>query len=61
LPPEGGLVRTECCGGVRSRRAPSDGPQPGFVELTERAKSAGGLREDFVPEDLIMLLMANDG
>jgi AcrR family transcriptional regulator len=33
----------------------------GFVELIDRAKAAGRLRADFVPEDLIMLLMANAG
>lgn len=33
----------------------------GFVELVGRAKAAGRLRADFVPEDLIMVLMANAG
>jgi AcrR family transcriptional regulator len=33
----------------------------GFVELVARAKHAGRLRADFVPEDLIMVLMANAG
>jgi AcrR family transcriptional regulator len=33
----------------------------GFVELIDRAKAAEGLRTDFVPEDLVMLLMANAG
>jgi AcrR family transcriptional regulator len=33
----------------------------GFVELIDRAKAAGKLRADFVPEDLVMLLMANAG
>jgi len=33
----------------------------GFVELIRRAKAAGKLRADFVPEDLVMLLMANAG
>jgi AcrR family transcriptional regulator len=33
----------------------------GFVELVRRAKATGALREDFVPEDLPMLLMANAG
>lgn len=33
----------------------------GFVELITRAKAAGQLRQDFVPEDLIMVLMANAG
>lgn len=33
----------------------------GFTELIERAKAAGRLRDDFVPEDLPILLMANAG
>ncbi|MEE1833066.1 TetR/AcrR family transcriptional regulator [Streptomyces sp. SP17KL33] len=33
----------------------------GFLELIARAKSSGHLREDFVPEDLVILLMANAG
>ena len=33
----------------------------GFGELVTRAKATGALREDFVPEDLPMLLMANAG
>lgn len=33
----------------------------GFTELIERAKAAGALRDDFVPEDLLMVLMANAG
>jgi AcrR family transcriptional regulator len=32
-----------------------------FVELADRAKAAGALRADFVPEDLVLLLMANAG
>ena len=32
-----------------------------FSELTTRAQDAGALREDFVPEDLIILLMASAG
>jgi len=32
-----------------------------FSELTRRAQEAGSLREDFVPEDLIILLMASAG
>ncbi|WP_432198164.1 TetR/AcrR family transcriptional regulator [Streptomyces sp. bgisy027] len=31
------------------------------VELIERAQESGGLREDFVPEDIFVLLMANAG
>lgn len=33
----------------------------GFVEVIARAKTAGRLREDFVPEDLVLVLMANAG
>jgi AcrR family transcriptional regulator len=33
----------------------------GFVELIDRAKNVGKLRADFVPEDVVMLLMANAG
>jgi AcrR family transcriptional regulator len=33
----------------------------GFAELVDRAKRAGKLREDFVVEDLAVLLMANAG
>jgi AcrR family transcriptional regulator len=32
-----------------------------FAELIDRAKRAGALRDDFVAEDLIILLMANAG
>jgi AcrR family transcriptional regulator len=32
-----------------------------FAELVKRAQAAGALRADFVPEDLIILLMANAG
>jgi AcrR family transcriptional regulator len=32
-----------------------------FLELVRRAQAAGRLREDFVPEDLVILLMANAG
>ncbi|WP_060887906.1 TetR/AcrR family transcriptional regulator [Streptomyces caniscabiei] len=32
-----------------------------FVELIARARSSGHLREDFVPEDLVILQMANAG
>lgn len=33
----------------------------GFAELVARAKDQGALRADFVPEDLVVLLMANAG
>jgi AcrR family transcriptional regulator len=33
----------------------------GVVELVRRAQEAGGLRPDYVPEDLLLLLMANAG
>jgi AcrR family transcriptional regulator len=33
----------------------------GLVELAARAKAAGALRADFVPEDIVVLLMANAG
>ena len=32
-----------------------------FSELTRRAQAAGALRRDFVPEDLVILLMASAG
>lgn len=32
-----------------------------YVELVSRAKAAGRLRDDFSPEDLVILLMANAG
>ena len=32
-----------------------------FSELAKRAREAGSLRQDFVPEDLIILLMASAG
>ncbi|MER7689802.1 helix-turn-helix domain-containing protein [Streptomyces sp. NPDC097610] len=33
----------------------------GFLELIDRAKATGHLRDDFVSEDLVILLMANAG
>jgi AcrR family transcriptional regulator len=33
----------------------------GFIELIARAKDAGRLRQDFSPEDMVLLLMANAG
>jgi len=41
--------------GLRSRA------HDGFVELARRAQAAGALRPDFMPEDLVLLLMANAG
>jgi len=32
-----------------------------FIRIADRAKASGDLRADFVPEDLVMLLMANAG
>jgi AcrR family transcriptional regulator len=32
-----------------------------FVRLTDRAKAEGSLRSDYVPEDFVLLLMANAG
>jgi AcrR family transcriptional regulator len=32
-----------------------------FVRLADRARAAGALREDFVAQDLVLLLMANAG
>ena len=32
-----------------------------FVRIVERAKQAGGLRADFQPDDLVLLLMGNAG
>jgi AcrR family transcriptional regulator len=33
----------------------------GFVQLVERAQQSGALRSDFVPQDMVLLLMANAG
>jgi AcrR family transcriptional regulator len=35
--------------------------QRDFTRIAGRAQAAGGLRADFVPEDLVLLLMANAG
>ena len=49
----------------RARRSCAPAPKaPGrhrFLELIARTKNSGRLREDFVPEDLVILLMANAG
>jgi AcrR family transcriptional regulator len=42
-------------------RAQRDRVYRGVAELIERAKATGRLREDFVPEDVPLLLMANAG
>ena len=42
-------------------RAQRDRVYHGAAELIERAKATGRLREDFVPEDVPLLLMANAG
>jgi hypothetical protein len=44
--------------GLEGRR---DKAYAGVVRLIDRAKAAGRLREDFTPEDLILLYMANAG
>ena len=46
---------------ARQFQAERDRAYQGFAELAGRAQSAGKLRADFVPEDLVILLMANAG
>ena len=46
---------------ARELRAQRDRVYHGVAELIERAKATGRLREDFVPEDVPLLLMANAG
>ena len=46
---------------ARQFQAERDRAYQGFAELVGRAQSAGKLRADFVPEDLVILLMANAG
>jgi AcrR family transcriptional regulator len=41
--------------------AARDRSHAGLVQLIERAKAISKLRTDFVPEDLVMVLMANAG
>ncbi len=41
--------------------AERDRAYQGLAELIRRARAAGQLRDDFVPEDIVMLLMANAG
>ncbi|HXA28444.1 MAG TPA: helix-turn-helix domain-containing protein [Candidatus Angelobacter sp.] len=54
------LMTTEM-GGAPDLEALRDRAQQGFVRLAERARAAGALRQDFVPEDLVLVLMANAG
>lgn len=44
-----------------SFEADRDHAMRGFAALIQRAKAAGRLRPDFVPEDLVLFLMANAG
>lgn len=46
---------------ARQFQAERDRAYQGFAELAGCAQSAGKLRADFVPEDLVILLMANAG
>lgn len=46
---------------ARQFQAERDRAYQGFAELVRRAQAIGKLRADFVPEDLVMLLMANAG
>lgn len=46
---------------ARTLEAERDRAYHGLVELIARAKQAGRLRQDFVPEDIVMLLMATAG
>lgn len=46
---------------AKALEADRDRAYHGLVTLIHRAKAAGGLRADFVPEDVVLLLMANAG
>jgi AcrR family transcriptional regulator len=46
------------CKGLEERRARA---YQGFLELIDRAKATGHLRDDFTHQDLVILLMANAG
>lgn len=46
---------------ARRFEAERDRAYHAYAELVARAKAAGKLRDDFSPEDLVMLLMANAG
>jgi len=54
-------ILTQAFPDARELRAQRDRVYHGVAELIERAKATGRLREDFVPEDVPLLLMANAG
>jgi AcrR family transcriptional regulator len=54
-------ILTQAFPDARELRAQRDHVYHGVAELIERAKATGCLREDFVPEDVPLLLMANAG
>ncbi|HEU4488769.1 MAG TPA: helix-turn-helix domain-containing protein [Actinomycetota bacterium] len=54
-------ILTQAFPNARELRAQRDHVYHGVAELIERAKATGRLREDFVPEDVPLLLMANAG
>jgi len=54
------LLTTEMTGSADLERLRHQAYQ-GFVALADRAQAAGALRADFVPQDLVLLLMANAG
>lgn len=54
-------ILTQAFPNSRELRAQRDRVYHGVAELIERAKATGRLREDFVPEDVPLLLMANAG
>jgi hypothetical protein len=54
-------ILTQAFPNTRELRAQRDRVYHGVAELIERARATGRLREDFVPEDVPLLLMANAG
>jgi AcrR family transcriptional regulator len=54
-------ILTQAFPDARELRAQRDRVYHGVAELIERAKATGRLRDDFVPEDVPLLLMANAG
>ena len=54
-------ILTQAFPNARELRAQRDRVYHGVAELIERAKATGRLREDFVAEDVPLLLMANAG